>query len=94
CLARALLARPAILVLDDATSALDGLTEARVLDGLRRGLPDTAVLMICSKPASCAAADRVAMLREGRIAALGTHAELAERDPLYRDLLGLDRGAA
>ena len=94
CLARALLARPAILVLDDATSALDALTEARVLDGLRRGLPDTAVLMICSKPASCAAADRVAMLRDGRIAALGTHAELAERDPLYRDLLGLDRGPA
>lgn len=94
CLARALLARPAVLVLDDATSALDALTEARVLAGLRRGLPGTAVLMVCAKPASCAAADRVVMLAGGRIAAAGTHAELAGRDPAYRDLLGLADGAA
>ena len=94
CLARALLARPAVLVLDDATSALDSVTEARVLANLRTALADTAVLMVCAKPASCAAADRVLMLRDGRIAAAGTHAELAARDPLYRDLLGLDREVA
>ncbi len=94
CLARALLARPAVLVLDDATSALDAVTEARVLANLRLHLADTAVLMVCAKPASCAAADRVLMLRNGRIAACGTHAELAARDPLYRDLLGLDREVA
>ena len=94
CLARALLARPAVLVLDDATSALDPLTEARVLANLRQHLAATAVLMVCAKPASCAGADRVLVLRDGRIAAAGSHAELAERDPLYRDLLGLDRGAA
>lgn len=94
CLARALLAAPAVLVLDDATSALDALTESRVLAGLRHALPGTAVLMVCAKPASCAAADRVAVLRDGRIAALGSHAELAGRDPYYRDLLGLDREAA
>jgi ATP-binding cassette, subfamily B, bacterial len=94
CLARALLARPAVLVLDDATSALDALTEARVLAGLRRGLPGTAVLMVCAKPASCAAADRVLMLAGGRVTAAGTHAELSERDPAYRDLLGLTDGAA
>ena len=91
CLARALLARPAVLVLDDATSALDAVTEARVLANLRQHLADTAVLMVCAKPATCAAADRVLMLREGRIAASGTHAALAAGDPQYRDLLGLDR---
>ena len=94
CLARALLARPAVLVLDDATSALDAVTEARVLANLRNHLADTAVLMICAKPATCAAADRVLMLRGGRIAAAGTHATLSAGDPQYRDLLGLDREAA
>ncbi len=94
CLARALLARPAVLVLDDATSALDAVTEARVLANLRKHLADTAVLMVCAKPASCAAADRVLMLRAGRIAASGTHTALSAGDPLYRDLLGLDREAA
>lgn len=94
CLARALLARPAVLVLDDATSALDAVTEARVLAGLRSGLPGTAVLMVCAKPASCAAVDRVLMLAGGRIAAAGTHAGLAASDPAYRELLGLADGAA
>ncbi len=94
CLARALLARPAVLVLDDATSALDAVTEARVLANLRQHLTGTAVLMVCAKPATCAAADRVLMLRAGRIAAAGTHATLSAGDPLYRDLLGLDREVA
>lgn len=94
CLARALLARPDVLVLDDATSALDAVTEDRVLRALRAGLPGTAVLMVCAKPASCAAADRVVMLAGGRIAAAGAHAELAARDPAYRDLLGLADGEA
>jgi ATP-binding cassette, subfamily B, bacterial len=94
CLTRALLARPSVLILDDATSALDAVTEARVLAGLRRGLPGTAVLMVCAKPSSCAAADRVVMLSAGRIAASGTHAALTARDPHYRDLLGLADGVA
>jgi len=94
CLARALLARPAVLVLDDATSALDAVTETRVLANLRSHLAATAVLMVCAKPATCAAADRVVMLRAGRIAAAGTHTELAAANHLYRDLLGLDREAA
>ncbi len=94
CLARALLARPAVLVLDDATSALDAVTESRVLGNLRSHLSDTAILMICSKPSSCAAADRVLLLRDGRIAGAGTHAELSAHDTTYRDLLGLDREVA
>ena len=92
CLARALLARPAILVLDDATSALDALTERRVLDSIRRlhasGDYPVTVLMVASKLSTILLADRVAMLAGGRIAAQGTHQALMASDAGYRELLG------
>lgn len=93
-LARALLARPSILVLDDATSALDALTERRVLDNIRR-LQDSAgrnitVLLIASKLSTLLLADRVALLARGRIVAEGTHAALSAVSAEYRELLGLD----
>jgi len=96
CLARAILARPSILVLDDATSALDALTERRVLDHIRglraeSGHPITMVL-IASKLSTLLLADRVAMLSRGRIAAEGTHAVLLETNADYRDLLGDHHG--
>jgi ABC-type multidrug transport system fused ATPase/permease subunit len=92
CLARALLARPAILVLDDATSALDALTERRVLDNIRRlrasGDYAVTVLMVASKLSTILLADRVAMLAGGRIAAEGTHPALMASHAGYRELLG------
>jgi ABC-type multidrug transport system fused ATPase/permease subunit len=92
CLARALLARPAILVLDDATSALDALTERRVLDNVRRlhasGDYPVTVLMVASKLSTILLADRVAMLAGGRIAAQGTHQALMASHAGYRELLG------
>jgi len=96
CLARAILARPAILVLDDATSALDALTERRVLDHIRTlraesGHPITTVL-IASKLSTLLLADRVAMLNKGRITAEGTHAALMQTNADYRDLLGDHHG--
>ncbi len=96
CLARAILVRPSILVLDDATSALDALTERHVLDHLRdlrcaSGHPMTTVL-IASKLSTLLLADRVAMLSKGRIAAEGTHAALLESNTDYRDLLGEHHG--
>ena len=96
-LARALVAQPDILVLDDATSALDALTERRVLDNIRRlghsgngrhGRPIT-VLLIASKLSTLLLADRVALLARGRIVAEGTHRALTETSAEYRDLLGL-----
>jgi ABC-type multidrug transport system fused ATPase/permease subunit len=97
CLARALLAAPDILVLDDATSALDAVTERTVLRNIRalraaHGGPMT-VLLITSKLSSVLLADRSAVLANGRIAAVGRHEDLL-LDPLYRDLLGIDRAAA
>ncbi len=93
-LARALVARPPVLVLDDATSALDALTERRILDGLRTlsapgGRPVT-VLVVASKLSTVLLADRAALLVGGRIVATGTHAQLARAQSGYRELLGID----
>lgn len=90
-LARALLAAPAILCLDDATSALDALSETRVLNNLRN-LKHTTVLVISSKLSTILLADRVLLLDGGEIADSGTHLELCARNSLYRDLLGVEHG--
>jgi ABC-type multidrug transport system fused ATPase/permease subunit len=92
CLARALLAKPAVLGLDDATSALDAVTERRVLNNLRRFGAGITVLVVASKLSTILLADRVLLLSGGQIAAQGTHAELADTSAEYRELLGLDHG--
>ena len=92
CLARALLARPAILGLDDATSALDAVTERTVLTNLRQLGRATTVFVVASKLSTILLADRVLLLAGGRITASGTHAELARTSAAYRDLLGVDHG--
>lgn len=94
CLARALLGAPDILCLDDATSALDALSERRVLDNIRRlhsaaGHGPT-LLLISSRLSTLLLADRVLMLENGRISASGSHAELSANNAHYRDLLGID----
>ncbi len=93
-LARALVADPAVLILDDATSALDAHTEAAILARLRRALGQTTVLMVATRLASIHLADRVLVLDEGRIIAAGSHAELVASSPAYRRLLALDREEA
>ena len=86
-LARAVLGRPAVLVLDDPLSALDVLTEAQVEEALRRVLRGTTALVVAHRPSTVLLADRVALLTDGRITAVGTHRELLETVPEYRDLL-------
>ncbi|HWU32537.1 MAG TPA: ABC transporter ATP-binding protein [Marmoricola sp.] len=86
-LARAILADPAVLVLDDATSAVDASTEERIHDALREVLRDRTTLLIAHRVSTLHLADRVVMLDGGRIVDSGTHAELAERNPDYRALL-------
>jgi ATP-binding cassette subfamily B protein len=86
-LARAVLGRPRVLVLDDPLSALDVHTEAQVEAALRRVLASTTALVVAHRPSTVLLADRVAMLHNGRVAAVGTHRELLDTVPAYRDLL-------
>ena len=89
-LARAVLGRPRVLVLDDPLSALDVHTEALVEQALRRVLVGTTALLVVHRPSTVALADRVALLDAGRIAAVGTHTELLATVPAYRAVLSAD----
>jgi ATP-binding cassette, subfamily B, bacterial len=89
-LARAVLGRPSVLVLDDPLSALDVHTEALVERALRQVLRETTALVVAHRPSTVLLADRVALLAGGRIAAVGTHRELLADVPAYRDLLAQD----
>ncbi|TDU04104.1 ATP-binding cassette subfamily B protein [Streptomyces sp. 846.5] len=93
-LARAVVGTPDFLVLDDPLSALDVHTEAQVEGALRRVLADTTALVVAHRPSTVLLADRVAMLVDGRIAAVGTHHELLETSPAYRELMSGERVSA
>jgi ATP-binding cassette subfamily B protein len=86
-LARALVRRPALLLLDDTTSALDPATEARVLGSLRSALAGTTVVLVASRPSTIALADEVAYLADGRVVAHGAHIDLMATQPGYRMLV-------
>ncbi len=86
-LARAVVVKPAVLVLDDPLSALDVHTEQQVEEALRRVLAGTTALVVAHRPSTVALADRVALLEDGRIAAVGRHTDLLENVPAYRAVL-------
>jgi ATP-binding cassette subfamily B protein len=93
-LARAVAARPSVLVLDDPLSALDVTTEQLVEAGLRRVLASTTALIVAHRPSTVSLADRVALMQDGRITAVGTHAELLAQNEHYRFVISsLDEGA-
>jgi ATP-binding cassette subfamily B protein len=83
-LARAVAAKPRVLVLDDPLSALDVDTEAMVEDALRHVLKETTALIVAHRPSTVMLADRVALLEDGRITAFGTHQELLKSSEHYR----------
>ena len=93
-LARAIIGRPRVLVLDDPLSALDVHTEALVEDALRPLLRDSTVFVVVHRPSTVALADRAALLEDGRIVAVGTHHDLLETEPRYRAVLSEEAAAA
>ncbi|SEF26829.1 ATP-binding cassette, subfamily B [Amycolatopsis pretoriensis] len=86
-LARALITDPRILILDDATSAIDTVTEAAIHDTLRSVTASRTTLLIAHRRSTLALADRIAVLDEGRVVDVGTEAELMARCPLFRELV-------
>jgi ATP-binding cassette subfamily B protein len=85
-IARALLIDPRILILDDATASVDATTEAKIRSGLREAMRDRTTIIIAHRLSTIALADEVVVLDGGRIAARGTHAELLDESPLYREI--------
>jgi ATP-binding cassette subfamily B protein len=94
CIARALLKQPAVLILDDSTSAVDSDTEARLRRAFYEELPGVTVLMIAQRISSVAAADKILVLQEGRLAGCGTHSELMRDNEVYREICYSQQEAA
>ena len=86
-IARAILADPRVLILDDATSSVDPTKEHEIRDALAEVMRDRTTIVIAHRPATIALADRVVLLDEGRIVADGTHVELLATSPAYREVL-------
>jgi ABC-type multidrug transport system fused ATPase/permease subunit len=86
-LARALVRHPRLLVMDDATSAVDPEVEARILAALRTGANDSTVVVVAYRKATIALADQVVYLKDGHVDDQGTHTELLSRNAAYADLV-------
>lgn len=86
CIARALLKKPKILILDDSTSAVDTATDAKIRKAFAQEIPDTTKLIIAQRISSIKNADRIIVIEEGKINGMGTHEELKETNAIYRDV--------
>lgn len=86
CIARALLKKPKILILDDSTSAVDTATDAKIRKAFAQEIPDTTKLIIAQRISSIKNADRIIVMEEGKINGIGIHEELMETNAIYRDV--------
>ncbi len=86
CIARALLKKPKILILDDSTSAVDTKTDALIRKAFREEIPDTTKIIIAQRVSSVQDADKIILMENGEIGAMGTHEELMKTSPVYREI--------
>jgi ATP-binding cassette subfamily B protein len=86
CIARALMKKPKILILDDSTSAVDTRTDSLIRKAFREEIPDTTKLIIAQRVASVQDADKIVILESGKIHAVGTHEELLKSSSIYREV--------
>jgi ATP-binding cassette subfamily B protein len=86
CIARALLKKPRIMILDDSTSAVDTATDKKIRNELKKNLAGMTTIIIAQRVASIMDADKIIVMDNGEIKDVGTHAELLERSEIYRDV--------
>ena len=86
CIARALLKKPKVLILDDSTSAVDTHTDAMIRKAFREEIPETTKLIIAQRVSSVQDADKIIVLNDGQIDGIGTHEELMENNAIYREV--------
>lgn len=86
CIARAILKKPKVLILDDSTSAVDTATEGKIRDGLAKKLPDMTKIVIAQRISSVKHADQIIILDRGKVAAIGTHETLLANNRIYREI--------
>ncbi len=93
CIARALLKKPKVLILDDSTSAVDTATDAKIRRAFREEIPGTTKIIIAQRISSVQDADRIVVMEDGKINGVGTHQELLENNEIYRDVYESQTGA-
>ena len=86
CIARALLKKPKVLILDDSTSAVDTATDARIRKAFREQIPNTTKFIISQRVSSIEDADKIIVLEDGHVDGFGTHEELMESNEIYRSI--------
>lgn len=86
CIARAVLKKPKILILDDSTSAVDTYTDSKIREALRKDIPDTTKIIIAQRISSVSDCDKIIILENGAVNDIGTHEELLERNEIYIDI--------